>query len=1171
MRLRRLDLTRYGKFTDHSLDFGAAPSGKAEGDADFHIIYGPNEAGKSTTMQGWLDLLYGIPAQSRLNFLHPYNAMQVGACLEADGETVDLIRTKGRTNTLTDPSGAVLPEAVLQGILGGIDRAGYEAMFSLDDETLEQGGESILSSQGDLGQMLFTASSGLAEMGQALDGLRAQAAGFFKPGGRSGGLADLKKALADIEAQIAAQDIGARDFAALAQQRDQALAAWEAAEADQQATARQLYLVDRQLAALPLVTRLHRVTAALADLPDLPPLPQGWAEDLPDLIRDEGLLRVRIEEQAAQMTALQAEHDAATDDAAMLACVPRMAAAEALKSDYDGAVRDLPARQAAALAAEARRDDLLRRLDAVGRDPAEVLPSVPVVAALRALMERQSGVVAALETARSEAEAAQDKHDGLTQRMGGDLAAAPDLAVLDEVMQTVLHRDPDGTTERAFAVQRGARDRWQAQLARLAPWRGEGNELAGLVLPDIEQVLQWRQDIAAAQQAQAQGREASARLTDEMARLHAGLRAVTDTGAVTLEIAAEIRAAREALWSGHRACLTEQTAEAFEAAMRRDDQVTAALAQAQAAARGRAEAQSRLALVEIEMARAEETADAAAERIAAVRRALAAQLPEGLEPDTSPDAFADWLRRREAALEAWEALQSAERELAGAEALRRTSRDALAAALHSAGQAGQWQAGQSQVGQSQAGQGQAGQGQTVLADAPLALLVAQAHVLQKRARDMAALVQAQEEAAADLARRRAAETRAETAMQRWQAEWREACARVALYDNPPDVPAMGEALDLLQALDRVWTEWRGLQDRIAKMQDNRAAFAGAVAGLASELGLPEAETAAQWERLVARRQAAQRGQDQRRDLKGKLDKGAGTARDLRDRLAALEARLTDFRTHLACADNAALVRAVDHLRQGQELQGQRSQLARDICEGIGTTDLAEAMAMLDGLDRPALAASRDSLHAAQQRQAQALQELYAERTQAQARIEAVGGDDAVARLQERRQTLLLQIEEEVRGYLRHRLGAVVVDHALQRYRDTHRSAMMQRASDAFRVITRGAYSRLAAQLDGEREVLVAIAAHGASKLARDLSKGTRFQLYLALRVAGFHEIAGARATVPFIADDILETFDDDRAAETFALLAGMAQAGQVIYLTHHRHLCEIARKVCPDVRVHTLG
>jgi uncharacterized protein YhaN len=58
--------------------------------------------------------------------------------------------------------------------------------------------------------------------------------------------------------------------------------------------------------------------------------------------------------------------------------------------------------------------------------------------------------------------------------------------------------------------------------------------------------------------------------------------------------------------------------------------------------------------------------------------------------------------------------------------------------------------------------------------------------------------------------------------------------------------------------------------------------------------------------------------------------------------------------------------------------------------------------------------------------------------------------------------------------------------------------------------------------------------------------------------------------VPFIADDIMETFDDFRAEETFRLFAQMAGVGQVIYLTHHRHLCDIARTVCPQVHIHDL-
>ena len=60
MRIARLDLTRYGRFNGYTLDFGPAPSNGS----DFHIVYGLNEAGKSTAASAILDLLFGIEKQS---------------------------------------------------------------------------------------------------------------------------------------------------------------------------------------------------------------------------------------------------------------------------------------------------------------------------------------------------------------------------------------------------------------------------------------------------------------------------------------------------------------------------------------------------------------------------------------------------------------------------------------------------------------------------------------------------------------------------------------------------------------------------------------------------------------------------------------------------------------------------------------------------------------------------------------------------------------------------------------------------------------------------------------------------------------------------------------------------------------------------------------------------
>ena len=106
MRIARLDLTRYGKFSDHRLDFRPAPASGS----DFHIVYGLNETGKSTAAAAILDLLFSIEKQSaygaakgRLSVpnWHGYNAMRIGARLEFGGI---LTRSRASSGTRTASS-----------------------------------------------------------------------------------------------------------------------------------------------------------------------------------------------------------------------------------------------------------------------------------------------------------------------------------------------------------------------------------------------------------------------------------------------------------------------------------------------------------------------------------------------------------------------------------------------------------------------------------------------------------------------------------------------------------------------------------------------------------------------------------------------------------------------------------------------------------------------------------------------------------------------------------------------------------------------------------------------------------------------------------------------------------------------------------------------------------
>ncbi len=93
---------------------------------------------------------------------------------------------------------------------------------------------------------------------------------------------------------------------------------------------------------------------------------------------------------------------------------------------------------------------------------------------------------------------------------------------------------------------------------------------------------------------------------------------------------------------------------------------------------------------------------------------------------------------------------------------------------------------------------------------------------------------------------------------------------------------------------------------------------------------------------------------------------------------------------------------------------------------------------------------------------------------------------------------------------------------------------MERASAAFRTLSRGEYSGLTSQPDRDREILMVRPAAGGSKGTEELSRGPRHQLYLALRAVGYHEFAINRSTLPFIANDIMESLDNFRAEEAFS-------------------------------------
>ncbi|HWJ71550.1 MAG TPA: AAA family ATPase [Kaistia sp.] len=1151
MRLDRLGLTRYGRFTGRVLDFGARPVTGP----DLHIVYGPNEAGKSTTLAAWLDLLYGIGTQSPYNFLHPYATMRIEGTLELEGHKRAFTRIKKPQNSLLDPSDQVLPDAAILAELGGITRDAYRTMFSLDDETLVAGGESILASRGDLGQLLFSASAGLAELGQRLERLKQEADAFHKPAGRKTALADLKARLGLLKDEREQVDTLASTHARLVEAEKTAGTAYDAATAERGRVQAEIDALTRQLGALPRLAALHAARAELAPLADLPEPPPDWAAELPALQHADVALATRRAGLRDEAATLERALAALAEDPDALAEAENFDLLDERAARHMTAARDLPARQLERAEAERTIADLLARIgQADAPDPHSLLISAPQAARLMALVEQRSGIVQRLATAKAELAAAEADLAEAAARQGPDVAPMPPtsdaMALLVATVKSLRAEDIDGRRQRAHRDRALAEAALADSLATLAPWQGDAEALSLMIVPDASEIASWKSRLETGAGEVTLHRGDVDRLVTQLAREAAELAALAAfAGQGSDQEAVGARLQRETAWAHHRSLLDEESAAAFEAAMRRDDIATNARLVHVADTARHAQIAQVHAITEAEHRRAAELHAAALARLQAERERIASavgRLVPGLMEAAGLGGFETWLRRRERALEARAALRAADAAWGEAEAIAKAAKERLAAALQAVG----WAVDPAADIDTMRMGAEAGIEAATAVEALRRQVEERQRAVDRRVREQA------EAAAADAA---------------WTDDWQAALAGSWLAAVDPPVGAIREMLDGLKELGTALGKVAGLADRIDKMTSDQLAYRAALDSVASRLGMAsDDETGTLATRLRNRIRAARDTQKELQSLSTRLAENADAEVALVREEVNIRRKINAMTEHFGVEGLTEVAQNLAAISDRARLSAEIRAAEQEIAAALGMTDIGEAESVLAVTDREALAAEKAALQQRFEDLVGRCQQLFAEWSTATDRLAAIGGDGAVAAIEARRRTVLVEIEEGALRYLRLRAGVGAAEAALRLYREKHRSQMMARASEAFRTISRGAYSGLASQADKDGERLIALVAGGGSKAAAELSKGTRYQLYLALRVAGYHEFAETRRAVPFIADDIMESFDDFRAEEAFRLFAGMAEVGQVIYLTHHQHLIPIAESVCPGVRVHRL-
>jgi uncharacterized protein YhaN len=135
------------------------------------------------------------------------------------------------------------------------------------------------------------------------------------------------------------------------------------------------------------------------------------------------------------------------------------------------------------------------------------------------------------------------------------------------------------------------------------------------------------------------------------------------------------------------------------------------------------------------------------------------------------------------------------------------------------------------------------------------------------------------------------------------------------------------------------------------------------------------------------------------------------------------------------------------------------------------------------------------------------------------------------------------------SWVRRRLAAVVLERVVDGYRERHQGPVLTRASELFQRLTLGRFAKLQVGLEETR--LECVEADGGRGLElEELSRGTRFQLYLALKLASLEQYLKTAPPLPLVLDDVLVEWDNERAKVALAVLAEFSERVQILLFTH---------------------
>ena len=1161
MRLARLDLIRYGRFTDASFEL-------PQGERDLHIVFGLNESGKTTSLTAIEDLLFGIHDRSPYNFLHHYQTMRIGAMLENGAERLEFRRRKGKRGTILGPDGLPMvgDEGLLGPFLGGAGRAFFDRMFNLSHDRLAEGGRAIIEAKDDVGQMLFSAGTGLSDLRERLSQLEDEANGLWGP--RKSGKRLYHQAEArfnNATRQQREHSLSAKAWLTARKALGDAEKAYEESQQQHEEKSIELKKFARIRRVHASVRRKGELGQEIAMSGAVVELPENAAVLLAEAVGREAEMRAQVEILAPQLDQARQRLEGLDFDEVLVQRADDITQLHEQRIEIHGSKNHLPKRREE-LKHELR--ELARLATELGWDatePDELIDGLPArgtVAGLHALRAQYGALATAVKAANKAAEKAQTSLDEKTERLG-EMGEALSVSRLAAVLNAV--RDSGDVASRIRSAQ-GQVQEASEQIGRvvksLKPPLPDGTDIETLQVPPRATVQEHRDLVRDWTQRQ---REAKQRLADSRNALERDQkdleRRVRDEGVVVPDVLKEARARRDDLWKLVKLQYVERspippeeaqayTAEleylpsAFEGTVREADTVADQRFDKAEEAGGLAELARNMDEQEtfIEQLAAREAAlKDEGDQLDQVWLTLWADVPIKV---LAPDAMLVWLGAGADIVTAIGRQREAQRQL---DNWRDEEREASA-----------------QVGAEVAS---LDVGTDKMQTDSLRVVIEWAEAFQRdqeaKAERLGEMREAVQGAQVDVTRRQNELQQAQSALKVWRKEWSTAVAEVGLQveAEPEIVDAQISIIEEMRDHSGAATQLR--DKRIITIERDIEEFdrsvAKVVAGLAPDLADTDAEDAV----LELERRC-----DEAVELHKQHKELSEIVVSRKEQIEELEEDRRKAWASVQPLKEAACVKEVENLKssieQSDRLRGLRQEQA-SVLETLNQQGDGLAMDVLEeecrDVDIDQVRAREEASEGTLKLLQEQLQEVVVARTEARRVFQAIGGDDLAAKAAADRQEALAAMRDAAERYVRIRTSEVLLRWVIDRYRREKQGPLLERAGELFRVLTLNSFERLEVAFDERENMhLTGVRPAGEVVAVPGLSTGTEDQLFLALRIAAVEDYLGSAVALPFVADDLFINFDPERAAAGFEVLGQLAERTQVLFYTHHPHLVDVARE-----------